>query len=308
MAAVALVALGAAMWGTDGALRAPLLPRWSPWSIVLFEHLILSAVVIGPLLKRRAELRRIPGRAWVAVLAVSWGGSALATLAFTAAFQFGNPDVVVLLQKTQPLWALLAAGWLLGERPRATLLPLAVCAMGGAYLLSFGWTGPAHAFSGARGEAAALALGAAATWGVATALGRSALGHVGPDTLTGLRFVVAVPLLVVIAAVHGAVAPPPLAGGSDWLRLLLLALVPGLVGLLLYYHGLQRTPASIATFAELAFPATAVVVNYFALGATIDATQAVGFCVLWITIALLHRVPVRLPTVHRQRQPEPLVV
>ena len=90
------------------------------------------------------------------------------------------------------------------------------------------------------------------------------------------------------------------------MRLLLLALVPGLLGLLLYYRGLERTPASIATFAELAFPATALVVNYLALGATIDATQAVGFCVLWITIALLHRVPVRLPTV--RAEPEPLVV
>jgi drug/metabolite transporter (DMT)-like permease len=306
VAAVALVAVGAAMWGTDGALRAPLLPRWSPWSIVLFEHLILSAVVIGPLLTRRAELRRIPRRAWLAVLGVSWGGSALATLAFTAAFQFGNPDVVVLLQKTQPLWALLAAGWLLGERPRSTLLPLAVCAMGGAYLLSFGWTDPAHAFSGARGEAAGLALGAAALWGTATALGRSALRHVGPSTLTGLRFVVALPLLVVIAGAHGTVGPPAATAGGDWVRLLLLAVVPGLLGLLLYYRGLRRTPASIATFAELAFPATALVVNYFALGATIDATQAAGFCLLWITIALLHRVPVSLPNV--QRQPEPAVV
>ncbi len=119
LAAVALVALGAAMWGTDGALRAPLVPRWSPWTIVLYEHLILSAVVVVPLLRRGASVRRIPARGWLAVVGVSWGGSALATLAFTAAFQYGNPDVVVLLQKTQPLWALVAAGALLGERPRA---------------------------------------------------------------------------------------------------------------------------------------------------------------------------------------------
>ncbi len=304
-AGVALVAVGAAMWGTDGALRAPLLPRWSPWSIVLYEHLILSAVVIGPLLARRAELRRIPRRAWFAVVGVSWGGSALATLAFTAAFQFGNPDVVVLLQKTQPLWALLAAAWLLGERPRAPLLPLAVCAMVGAYLLSFGWSDPATAFRGAGGEAAGLALVAAALWGTATALGRSALRDVSPNALTGLRFVLAVPLLLVIAAAHGAVGPAS-GAGPDWLRLLLLALIPGLLGLLLYYRGLESTPASIATFAELAFPATALVVNYFALGARIDGVQVVGFGVLWITIALLHRVPVSLPRI--RRRPEPVVV
>ena len=302
-AAVALVAIGAAMWGTDGALRAPLVSHWSPWTIVLYEHLVLSAVVIVPLLRRRAALWRIPRRGWIAVVGVSWGGSALATLAFTAAFQYGNPDVVVLLQKTQPLWALLVAGSLLGERPRAALAPVAISALVGAYLLSFGWTAPGHAFTGAQGKAAALALVAAALWGAATALGRSALRHMEPDTLTGLRFVVAVPLLAAIAMGHSALGPP-VAGPADWVRLLLLALVPGLAGLLVYYRGLRRTPASIATFAELAFPATALAVNYLALGATIDATQVIGFFVLWITIALLHRVPVRLRT--PQREPEPM--
>jgi drug/metabolite transporter (DMT)-like permease len=64
--------------------------------------------------------------------------------------------------------------------------------------------------------------------------------------------------------------------------------------MLLYYRGLRRTPASIATFAELAFPASALVINYFVLGATIDAVQLLGFFILWGTIALLHWVPVRV--------------
>ena len=302
LSAVTLVAMGAALWGTDGALRAPLVPRWSAWTIVLYEHLILSAVVIGPLLARRAALTVIPWRGWIAVLGVSWGGSALATLAFTAAFAFGNPDVVVLLQKTQPLFALLAAALLLGERPHATLLPLALCALAGTYLLSFGWTDPAHAFSGAQGKAAVLALAAAALWGAATALGRSALRHMEPDMLTGLRFVAAVPLLAVIAATQGALGAP-VAGQLDWARLLLLALFPGLIGLFLYYRGLERTPASIATFAELAFPATALVVNFFALGATVNGIQLLGFALLWLTIALLHRVPVRLRRPNSAEEP-----
>ena len=36
-----LVALGAALWGTDGVLRVPLLREMSPVAIVLGEHLIL---------------------------------------------------------------------------------------------------------------------------------------------------------------------------------------------------------------------------------------------------------------------------
>src|ERR1035437_4626671 len=281
---VALVAAGAAMWGSDGALRAPLVSHWSPWTIVLYEHIILTVLVAPRLVRGAAAIARIPRRGWLAVLGVAWGGSALATLAFTFAFQYGNPDVVILLQKTQPLWALAAAALALGERPRAWLVPVAAAALAGTYLLSF---------AGAQGRAALLALVAAALWGSATVLGRSALTHMEPDVLTGLRFACALPLLAVIAATQGALVPSAVTA-ADWVRLVLLAVISGLVGMMLYYRGLRRTPASIATFAELAFPASALVINYLELGATIDAVQLIGFFVLWGTIALLHWVPVRV--------------
>jgi DME family drug/metabolite transporter len=295
---VALVAAGAAMWGSDGALRAPLVSHWSPWTIVLYEHVILTALVAPRLLRGAAAVAHIPRRGWLAVVGVAWGGSALATLAFTFAFQYGNPDVVILLQKTQPLWALAAAALALGERPRARLLPVAVAALAGTYLLSFGALDPASAFAGAQGKAALLALIAAALWGSATVLGRSALTHMEPDVLTGLRFTCALPLLAVIAATQGALLPSATTS-VDWLRLVLLAVISGLVGMMLYYRGLRRTPASIATFAELAFPASALVINYVVLGATIDAVQLLGFFILWGTIALLHWVPVRVSAPRR---------
>ena len=56
----------------------------------------------------------------------------------------------------------------------------------------------------------------------------------------------------------------------------------------------ERNPLlpDIATFAELAFPASALVINYFVLGATVSAVQLLGFAILWATIAALHGVPV----------------
>ena len=81
------------------------------------------------------------------------------------------------------------------------------------------------------------------------------------------------------------------------MRLPLLALLPGLIAMLFYYRGLRTTPAPVATLAELAFPATALIVNYVALGATVDAAQLSGFAILWGTIASLHRLPVGLPGV-----------
>ena len=163
---------------------------------MLYEHVILTAIVAPFLIRHRRSLRRLDAGGWLAALGVAWGGSALATLAFTTAFEYGNPDVVVLLQKTQPLWAIAAAAVVMRERPRRTLvlvrhprarrhLPALVrrpCR-------------PADAFTGAQGRAALLALVAAALWGAATAFGRRTLVAIEPQLVTAVRFTLALPLL-----------------------------------------------------------------------------------------------------------------
>jgi drug/metabolite transporter (DMT)-like permease len=304
-AGVALVAAGAAIWGLDGVIRAPLVKDWSTWTIVLYEHVLLTLVVLPFLWSRRRVVRGLSPRGWLSVGAVAWGGSALATLAFTGAFQHGNPTVVVLLQKTQPVWAVLAATLLLGERPRRRLGLIALPALFGVYLLSFGWMSPGAALEGGQAESVLLALTAAALWGSATAFGRRALQEVTPNVLTGLRFTVALPLLLALAATHHGLAAPAGASGGDWLRIVLVALFPGLIALVLYYRGLERVPASVATFAELAFPATSLVAGWVFLDAVVSVQQLLGFAVVWLCILALHaddaRAPAHPPATSRRR-------
>jgi drug/metabolite transporter (DMT)-like permease len=84
-------------------------------------------------------------------------------------------------------------------------------------------------------------------------------------------------------------------------RVVLLALVPGLLGLLLYYRGLSSTKASYATLAELSFPTSAVALNWIFLGVTISANQVLGFVLLWGAILVLghlnSRDPAPTPTI-----------
>jgi drug/metabolite transporter (DMT)-like permease len=304
-AGVALVAAGAAIWGLDGVIRAPLVKDWSTWTIVLYEHVLLTLVVLPFLWTRRHAMQGLSRRGWLSVVAVAWGGSALATLAFTSAFQHGNPTVVVLLQKTQPVWAVLAAALVLGERPRRRLGLIAIPALLGVYLLSFGWMSPSSALEGGHAEPILLALAAAALWGSATAFGRRALQEVTPNVLTGLRFTVALPLLFALAATHHGLQAPAGATGGDWLRIVLVALFPGLIALVLYYRGLQRVPASVATFAELAFPATSLLAGWLFLDATVSAEQLLGFAIVWLAILALHaddaKAPAQPPATSRRR-------
>src|SRR5262249_38604257 len=129
-------------------------------------------------------------------------------------------------------------------------------------------------------------LAAAALWGASTVLGRFALRSLSFFALTALRIIVAAPFLI---ALNG---PPALAVPINLrqaLSLTLLALVPGLLALSIYYRGLAAARASGAAVAELSFAATSTLLNWIFLGARISAIQLTGFALLWIAILNLNR-------------------
>ncbi|HYM12443.1 MAG TPA: DMT family transporter [Bryobacterales bacterium] len=284
---MAWVAAGASLWGTDTLLRRPLTKGLSSTQIVLCEHLILTAVLLPAFWRRRAEWRALGPRGWGAVLGIAWGGSALGTVCFTAAIKIGNPTAAVFLQKMQPLFTALLAAALLGERLGRRFWACLGAAVCGAYLVSFG--DRLGSLSRERAAAALLAMAAAGLWGASTVLGRYALDRVSFLTLTSLRIVCATPLLAALAWI----APQPVVtrlAAKQAEALALMALVPGLAALLLYYHGLRHTRASLASIAELGFPATAALLNWTFLGARVSPAQLAGFALVWGVIAYLERM------------------
>lgn len=287
----AMVAFAAMLWGTDALWRTELLKTLTAPAIVFWEHVILVAVTGWLLWRDRHGVVRLDRADWLAVLVIGVGASAAATVLFTQAFRLASPTTVVLLQKAQPLVAIALASALLREPFPARFWPLLPVALLGAYLISFGDTGPIASLSkvGNAPLGAAMALGAAALWGTGTVLGRRLLGKVSFLTLTALRFAAALPALAIAASVLGWSAP---AAGS-LVPLLFLALVAGLAGLLIYYRGLRETPAVVATLCELSFPVTAIVVNTFVLDARVSPNQIAGIALLWCAIALMRHRPLK---------------
>jgi drug/metabolite transporter (DMT)-like permease len=280
---VGIVALAAALWGTDALFRFGLARDLPAATVVFGEHLLL-ALITAPLLWRdRHVVRRLSRGDWTAVLLIGAGASATATVLFTAAFRFGDPTSVLLLQKLQPVVAVLAATVLLGERLRPRFGVYFCSAVAGGWLIAFA---DPLAVSVASATAAGLALGAATLWAFGTVLGRRLAVGIEAPTLAALRFAVGLPASAVLVLLFvgpggftvpaGAIAP-----------LVGLALVPGLLALWLYYRGLRTTPASVATIGELAFPLAAIVVNRIVLGAMLTATQWLGVAVLMTTLIVM---------------------
>ncbi|HEY8318168.1 MAG TPA: EamA family transporter [Amnibacterium sp.] len=288
---IALVALGAALWGTDPLFRQGLALTVPTPALVLVEHL-LPTLILVPFVVRglRRAARTFGPKEWIALLVLGCGSSALATLLFTQAFTYGNPTTPVLLQQVQPLFAVAGARMLLGERLHRRFGLFLVAGLIGAYLIAFPNPGSVEV----QGLAPALlALAAAALWGTGTVLGRR-LGAVLPFAeLTALRLLFGLLAVTAVAIPTGSIAALGSLTPKDVLALVLLALVPGLLSLLVYYRGLSSTPAAAATIAELAFPLTTVIVNYLAFHAVLSPTQWIGMVLLAGTVTVMGTVRAR---------------
>ncbi len=236
-----------------------------------------------------AGLRR---RQWGALLFVGWGGSALATWLYTTAFWVAPSHAltVVLLQKTQPLMAIVLAGWVLGERRTGLFWVWCAAALAGAYLL-IGFQRP-PSLTDIQTKQALFALGAAGLWGAATVAGRSLTAALPPRLLAGARFALAVPILVLLTLVPtGAQAPPTHSAHYAALFLLLIVLLPDLAGMGLYYLGLRGTTASVATLAELCYPLTSLLLGLFVLHTPVTTGQWLGLALLLLAVLGLGRKP-----------------
>ncbi|GAB3479911.1 DMT family transporter [Amycolatopsis cihanbeyliensis] len=276
-----LVAVAAALWGTDGLLRLPLAENLPAATVVFWEHLLVAVLLLPVLPAALRALRRCGPREWLAVLVIGAGASAAATALFTAAFQTGDAITPLVLQKLQPILAMLAAFFVLGERLRAGYALFALPALLGAWLLAF--PDPLEIELTAL-RAALLAIGAAALWAAGTVLGRLVSARLSARDVTVLRFTIGLPVAAAVVGIQGASFAP---GWGNLLGLALLAFVPGLLALLLYYLGLRATPAARATLAELAFPATAALIGVSFLDSSLSVSQWLGLLVVVGSVTLL---------------------
>ena len=296
---VVLVAVAATLWASDIYFRNQLVTHLTPTQIVVAEDALITLFLLPVLIRSSRELRHLGLRGWIAVGIIAAGAQSLATILFTASFQQAATYNVFaetfVLQQTQPLIAILLAWLVLGERRRPWFWPAVALALIGVYLVLFAQDprAPVSALQKGRLEVGLLALGAAALWASGTVFGRYALGSISFWSITSLRFTLALPILVAITLVQYGFGGFSHYRFSDFVpNLLAIALVPGLLALLLYYRALSRTPASLATIAEMAYPVAATLIasvpRPVGFGQPVYGSQLVGTALLIGVIILLN--------------------
>jgi DME family drug/metabolite transporter len=281
---VALIALAAVMWGLDGLIRKPLSHTTTPTTIVFGEHVVLVALTLPLLVPALVALARAGTRYLIAGIAIGAGASAVATILFTEALFHGDFITVVVLQKSQPLIAVLGAWLVLGEQPRRRFAWFLLPALAGIWLIALKDPLAPHAHGLTP---IAETLGAAVLWGLGTVFGRFLSRKLAFEHVTTVRFAFGLVASACALPILGANA---WAGAHDSLWIAVLAVVTGLAALGLYYYGLRRTPAMVAALGELAFPVTATLVGIYVFDDTLRWTQWVG---ILITVGVVTLLPAR---------------
>jgi drug/metabolite transporter (DMT)-like permease len=288
MLGVGLVILACALWALDTLVRYPLIGDGvSSLDIVFYEHAILTTIFSVVFFKSIKDIYKVKPIHLFYFFIVGAIGSALATLAFTQAFTVLNPSIVILLQKFQPVVAILLARVVLGETVKKEFIFWAAVSLFGALLISFedilklAETEASFQelfFHQGAAQGYVLVVFSIIGWGASTVFGKKleTLGYSNEQIMGGrfiTGFLVLIPLILGSASVftHDLVV---------FSKITLMVIVSGLLAMYLFYQGLRKISARACSLAEMFFPFMAVIVNWLVLGTALTPVQIVGGCFL----------------------------
>lgn len=272
------IVIAALLWSLDGVFVRPKLYALDA-GLVVFIGDILAFILLSPVVFLNwNKIKMLAAKDWQAIIWVCFFGEALGSLMITQAFfaAMGGQvtfATVVILQKLQPVFALLMARLVLGERLSKKFYLWAAAAVAAAYVLAFGKTGLDLAGLNFFHSAAWFALVAAFAFGSSTVFGKRVVNHLNFQSATALRFGIGAAIMLVYLLILrrgiaiGAITP------LQWQMLLVIVFITGGAALFIYYWGLKRVAASVSTICELAWPLSAVVLDYFLNGNILNPVQ-----------------------------------
>ena len=281
------IIIAASLWGVDGIVLRPVLFTL-PVTLVVFVESTIVAVLLTPFMfKYFGEIKNMDWGDWLAFIGVALLGGAIGTMAITRALfyvNYVNLSIVILIQKLQPVFAIGLAAVYLKEKLPVEFFWWAVLAIIGAYFMTFGLNLPDLSNGDKTAVAALLSLLAAISFSSSTVLSKRALRNVGFELGTYLRFAITSVIMLFIVLIPGTITNITDISGKQFLIFIFIAFSTGGPAIFLYYYGLKRISASVTSICELAFPLTAVVLEYFVHGNILGPVQWIGASVLLISM------------------------
>jgi drug/metabolite transporter (DMT)-like permease len=287
------VIIAASLWGVDGIVLRPELYTL-PVPLVVFIESIIVAIVLTPFfIKNSKDIKKLKPKDWLAFIGVALFGGAIGTMAITKALfyvNYVNLSIVVLIQKLQPVFAVTFAAILLKEHLKKEFYLWAGTAIIGTYLMTFGLNLPVFDASDKTNLAVFFALIATISFASSTVLSKRAIKNVTFKLATYLRFLITSGIMLIIVLSSGIVWQVSEVTSRQSIIFLIIAFTTGGPAIFMYFYGLKRITASVATICELAFPLTAIILEYILRKNMLGSVQWIGVVILLISIIRVTRL------------------
>jgi len=287
---VVAVSVAAAMWGLDGVVLTPRLYNLDVRFVVFILHLIPFILMNIIFFKEYKWIPKLTSSDWLTIFLISLFGGAIGTIAIVKALflvNFHNLSVIVLLQKLQPVFAISLASILLKEKLHKYFILWASLAIVASYFLTFGLSLPDFNQDKNTIYAVLLSLLAAFSFGSSTVFSKKILTKYTFRTATFYRYGITTLIMFVIVLASGVLYQFKITTPENRLFFLIISFTTGSGAIYLYYYGLVRIRAIIATIAELFFPVSAIFFDYFINGKTLSAVQWIAALIMIFAVIKL---------------------
>lgn len=297
LAGALAICLAAIAWGFDGVVLTPRLFHLDVAFVVLMVHAIPFLGMCVFLRNELVRWKRFSRKDFVIFFLVALSGGVIGTLAIVKALflvNFEGLSVVVLLQKLQPVFAITLATILLKERLRKWFVLWAALALAAGYFLTFGFQLPNFGTGPDTNLAILYALFAALAFGSATVFGKMLLQQYSFATVTFYRYGITAVVLFVVLLLNGVFLDQfPQVTFENWLIFLVIGVTTGSGAIFLYYYGLKRVRATVATICELFFPIATIFFDYIVNGNALSPVQWGSVVVMIFAIFQINRLSVQ---------------
>jgi len=260
------VSVSAILWGLDGVVLTPRLYNLDVSYVVFILHLIPFILMNVFLFKEYRHLKTFSSSDVFTLLLIATLGGAVGTLAIVKAIflvNFKHLTIIVLLQKLQPVFAIALATLYLKEKLRKNYLLWASIAIISGYFLTFGFHLPDFQAGDNTVYAASLALLAAFSFGSSTVFSKKILQKYSFHTATFYRYGFTTLILFLYILVFSKFGEFTKTTSLNWIIFLIIAFTTGSGAIFLFYYGLTKIRAILATICELFFPISAIFFDYF---------------------------------------------
>lgn len=271
-------------WAASGVI-AKGITELGALSVVFWRMWIYAAIVLLFL-----KLRGTPLRASSIRVSLR-GGLALGAdiMLFFVSIRLTTVANATVIGSLQPIFMLLLAGRLFGERPRRVDWALAGLALIGVAIVMFGSSGQPE-WSPAGDLLSVLTLMAWTLYFIFSKLTRQ---HIDSAQYTGATALLAALVATPFAVFSGQlfVMPSP----SAWLWLVILSIGPGFTSHMLMNWALGEIPAWFGSTLTLAIPVTSTLLAWVFLGETVVLWQFVGMGLVVSALAIIVTSQTRKP-------------